>query len=97
MTHSLIVSPQPNALGVAVVCRGCSNPEPIDCEYVWMDRNGDVLFCGGNPLDLFEFMLRHDMFKITQPGRPFRDARENANPTIESEENHEPDSDRRGT
>ena len=70
MTHSLIVSPQRNALGVAVVCRGCSNPEPIDCEYVWMDINGDVLFCGGNPLELFEFMLRHDMFKIAQKAIP---------------------------
>jgi hypothetical protein len=74
MTHSLNVSPQRNALGVAIACRGCSNPEPIDCKYVWIEKIGDVLFCGSNPLELFEFMLRHDVFKITVPGREFHDA-----------------------
>jgi hypothetical protein len=81
MTHSLIVSPQRDALGVTIVCRGCSNPEPIECEYVWIDRNGNVQFCGSNPLELFDFMLRHDMFKTTLPGRAFRGARKTASPT----------------
>jgi hypothetical protein len=81
MTHSLNVSPQHNALGVTIVCRGCGNPEPIDCEYVWIEKNCNVVFCGSNPLELFDFMLRHDMFKTTLPGRPFRGARETANPT----------------
>jgi hypothetical protein len=66
MNHSLIVSPQRDALGVAVVCRGCGNPEPIECEYIWTDKNGDVLFCGSHALELFEFMLRHDVFEITR-------------------------------
>jgi hypothetical protein len=81
MTHNLIVSPQRNVLGVTIACRGCSNPEPIDCKFVWIDKIGDVLFCGSNPLELFEFMLRHDVFKITAPGREFHDARETASPT----------------
>ena len=80
MTHSLIDSPQRNALGVAIVCRGCGNPEPIGCEYIWIDKNGNVRFCGSNPLELFDFMLRHDMFKATLPGRAFRGAREAGNP-----------------
>jgi hypothetical protein len=81
MTHSLIVSPQRDALGVTIVCRGCSNPEPIDCEYVWMDKNGNVQFCGSHPLELLDFMLRHDMFKTTLPGSAFRGAPNTANPT----------------
>lgn len=81
-SHDFTTGSPTGQFGTVLMCRGCKDPEPDNCEDVWIDSDGTVYFDPAWPQDadavadaLLTFMARHDAFGLTRPGRASRAVR----------------------
>jgi hypothetical protein len=64
-THNIEIVPS-LSLSTVIVCRGCTNPEPVTNEHTWRDSNNDVYFDSIGADALFVFLIHHDAFKLSE-------------------------------
>lgn len=72
--HAFTTQSAKSGFGTVFSCKGCQDPEPDTCDFVWVDSDGTVIFDPSDPKNgeavvdaLFAFLARHDAFGLTSP------------------------------